>query len=111
LAALAWTLVLTAGCPAELPQDEMTTPSVVAGVYWVQPVDGELMYFEPASQRGETGQWRDISPMEDAAWYSEPGPHRYDPAEGWSFAPDTPVQVLDDIIQTHDAPPPVPPRK
>lgn len=104
-------LLLVAGCPMVMPPEAPLAPTTVAGVYWVQAVDGELMYFQPASQRGAAGEWRDIEPMDDAAWYAAPGPHRYDPESGWSPAPDAPVQVLDDIIQTHDAPPPVPPRR
>ncbi len=103
-------LILVAGCPMMMPVDGTEAPALVAGVYWVQPVDGDLMYFQPASQRGQAGEWKSIEPGDEAAWYAGPGPHRYDPQAGWSPAPDSPVQVLDDVIQTNDAPPPVPRR-
>ena len=99
----------TGGCPAAVDGlvqlgDE---PAVVAGVYWVEDFDDELLEVDQGLTRDDEGRWVTIDDI-DVSWYSLPGPHEFDATDGWRPIEDAGAVTLDDMIQLHDAAPKVP---
>lgn len=95
-------LLLVAGCPVDLTQ--LPADQMLAGTYWVEYRDGQLMAFELPEFRGETGTWHSL-PAAQPDWYT--GPALYDVnADGtWIRLGDAGELTLDDVLQTYDPPP------
>ncbi len=99
-------LLLVAGCPMAAPpiDDAMLGPE--PGTYYVDQVEHKLFYFQLAQTRGEESGW--VRLHDDGGWYEEPGFYELAEDRAWSWDEDTEGLTLDEFVQLHDPPPPVP---
>lgn len=99
-------LMALGGCPLEAPLVDDVEPGAEPGTYYVEQVEGKLYYYELAEVRGAENRWIELS--EEGEWYVGPGVYRLREDHTWSRDADAEGLTLDEIIQLHDAPPPVP---
>ena len=94
------------GCPMATPLGDGTLLGPEPGTYYVERVDGKLLYYQLAELRGDDDRWAELS--DESGWFDGPGFYRLSADFVWSPDENAEGLTLDDLIQLND-PPPAPP--
>ncbi len=96
------TLALLGGCPTDsVPSDVLDE---LAGTYWVEYADGQLVVFALPECRGEAGTWSRLSTPEPE-WYTGPALYEVGSDGTWMRLTTDTTLTLDDIMLTYDPAP------
>lgn len=96
------TLALVGGCPTDSVPSEVLDE--LAGTYWAEYTDGQLVVFALPEYRGEQGTWSRLSTPEPG-WYSGPALYEVGTDGTWTRLTTDTTLTLDDVMQTYDPAP------
>jgi hypothetical protein len=96
--------LLAGGCPV---QSDVQVTTLPPGQYWVEQQAEKLVALELPAQRGDETRWTAVDEAA-ASWFDGPALYALSDEFQWSRDPTADGFTLDDVIQLHDPPPPVP---